>query len=110
MENKPSDKSPEDPKNIPTPPPQDDIGINNDYILDLCDYVINTAWEKYIGGSDKKKTPSIEELKNLSETIHTIWQLAQEIIDLDERLMLRDELGDIDIDFFDDDGDEDSDE
>lgn len=68
--------------------PKDDSGINNDHILDLCDFIIDSAWTKYLGNSDYVKegssgTPSIKELQDLSATIQNVWVLVQEILNLD---------------------------
>lgn len=85
--------------------PRDDSGINNDHILDLCDFIINTAWSKYIGNGTGE-VPSIQELESLSNTTRNVWRLAQEIIDLDRRLRLIAEFGDIPPEFFEEDNDE----
>jgi hypothetical protein len=106
---------PSDPPDNEQPPngestPRDDSGINNDHILDLCDFIINSAWMKYIGNSTGS-SPSIRELECLANTIQNVWILAQEIIDLDRRLRLVADFGDLPPGFFDDsDEDDDSDD
>jgi len=70
-------------------PPIDDSGINNDYILDLCDFVINSLWDKYIGGIEEDKTrlkTPTSEIKDLAYTLQVVWGLCQDILDIDRRL------------------------
>lgn len=86
-------------------PPRDDSGINNDHILDLCDFIISSAWAKYIGNN--KEEPgniSIRELESLSNSLQNVWILVREIIDLDRRLrMISDFDDDVPPEFYDDD-------
>lgn len=79
------------PDNSDLPQPRDDSGINNNHVLDLCDYVITTTWKKYIE-SPPNKLPSTEELNSLAQTLTGVWILAQEIIDLDRRLRMQAEF------------------
>jgi len=67
-------------------PPIDDAGINNDNILELCDFVITTCHNKYIVNEVTSDKISSQELKNISLTLSTIWGLAQDILDIDSRL------------------------
>jgi len=79
-------------KNIDRPddglPPMDDSGINNDHILDLCDFIITKSWEKYVHNQNRPTAEelSIRDLRDLAYTIGAVWGLVQDIIDLDSRL------------------------
>jgi hypothetical protein len=66
----------------------DDSGINNDHILDLCDFIICKAWEKYVHNENRPTAEdlSIRDLRDLAYTMGAVWGLAQDIIDLDGRL------------------------
>ena len=69
-------------------PPMDDSGINNDHILDLCDFIIKTSWMKYVG-EDHRISPdqvTSQELKDLAFTLGSVWGLAQDILEIDRRL------------------------
>ena len=67
--------------------PIDDGGINNDHIIDLCDFIINSLHEKYIG-TKQKTPPSVSELKDMAQTLHGVWTLVQDIMELDNRLRM----------------------
>lgn len=80
-------------------PPLDDGGINNDHILDLCDYIINNMWKQYI---EKRpaKSPTLAHMKDMSQTLFTVWGLVQEILNLDRRLREQVESGEVEEEFF----------
>lgn len=78
---------PTDPSEDNDSNPIDDSGINNDHILDLCDFIINRLWEKYISES-KDVNFSVRELKDIAYTIQSVWGLCQDIIELDKNLRM----------------------
>lgn len=88
-----------------TPPPSEDVsplddsGINNDHILDLLDYIVKTMHNRYIN-EPPAVPPTDAALKDMSHTLHTVWSLVQDIMDLDRRLRMTFELGGMDPDFF----------
>lgn len=67
-------------------PPLDDSGINNDHILDVCDWIIFTAWTKYVGAEKTHDQVNVQELKDLAFTLGSVWGLVQDILDIDNRL------------------------
>lgn len=75
-------------------PPLDDSGINNDHILDLCDFVIKNLWIKFVGSAADEPQPketSVRDMKDIAYTLQSVWTLAQDIIELDRRLRYLDD-------------------
>ena len=73
-------------------PPMDDSGIDNDHILDLCDWTITSLWVKFSSmTSEERINTSISEYKELADTLQSVWTLTLDIIALDGALRMKED-------------------
>ena len=79
--------------------PLDDGGINNDHILDMCDYIVTNMWKQTVENA-AQKPPSLTDMKDMAQTLLTIWSLVQEILDLDRRVRDQVNSGEVKEEFF----------
>lgn len=77
--------------------PLDDQGIRNDEIIEILDSLIQSTWKDVC--QDKKEL-SISDRKEIALTLHTVWDLARDIMNIDEQLRMF--TGGFDDDFDDD--------
>ena len=86
--------------------PLDDQGIRNDEIIEILDSIIQSTWKDVC--QDKKEL-SISDRKEIALTLHTVWDLARDIMNIDEQLsMFGQDFDDAFEDFGEDPNDEES--
>ena len=78
--------------------PLDDQGIRNDEIIEILESIIKDTWQELIFN---KKKLTIEERKEVAMTMHIVWELARDIMDIDDKLRMmaeffEDQMGDDD--------------
>lgn len=65
--------------------PLDDQGIRNDEIIEVLDTLIRDTWNDVC---HNKKKLTIEERKEVAMTLQIVWDLARDIMDIDDRLRM----------------------
>jgi len=63
-------------------PPADDYGIHQDRLLEICEKIIQKTHEKYVIENYTPK--NVAEYRDLAETLEKVWNLTQDILQLDD--------------------------
>lgn len=63
--------------------PLDDQGIRHDEIIEVLDTIIKDTWNDIC---HNKKQLSISDRKEVATTLHIVWNLARDIMDVDDGL------------------------
>ena len=80
--------------------PLDDQGIKNDEIIDIVEKIVHSTWEDVCL---KNTELTFEERRDAIETVQSAWDLAMDVINIDEQL--RDIMEHMSEDFDEDDDD-----
>lgn len=81
--------------------PLDDQGIRNDEIIEVLDTIIKDTWNEVCVN---KKQLSILDRKEIASTLHIVWNLARDIMDIDDSVRAISEYFEKDNEDFDEDG------
>jgi hypothetical protein len=65
--------------------PLDDQGVRNDEIIEILEKIIKDSWQEIVF---EERNLTIQERKDVAATLHMVWELARDVMDIDDKLRM----------------------